>query len=301
MDADRAARLDRLAARRQGGATPRHRSDDVASSPTDLSTPDLLVAGAAAPDLLPPPAATGATVGPTAPAATSPAPAPAPAANRRSRRGRPRRRHAAGAARILAAGTSGSMFLGIVAALAANPPSWSSAESSESTTPEPTFTDATAADTPAETTPAAETTEWSEAPPETVLVPPLDPSLGAWVPVPVEQTAGQLPPEGAPPVPETIVVVETIHRTVYVDEQGNPVAPPGGQPAPTPTSPNPSPAPPPTTRPSGGGTPTPTTRPPVATPPPTTRPPVVTPPPTTKPPTTKPPTTKPPACTGSKC
>lgn len=263
MDADRERqeRLDRLAARR---AQPQ---------PTVVTT-------ASAP--LPPPTAATATA--TASATD--------AASRGSRRRRVRR-HPAAAARILAAGTSGSMFLGVIAALAANPPDWSSAQDttpdpSEAALPVPEVVGTDSA--PLETDPAP--------PVQYTMVPPLDPSLGQWVEVPVDPAAPL--PEGPPPVPETIVVVETIHRTVYVDENGNPTAPPDDGATPPSTSPPAgSPSPTPTTRPSGGGSPT--TRP---APTPTTRP--APPPPPPPPPTTRPPTPttkapKPPPCTGSKC
>ena len=88
-------------------------------------------------------------------------------------------------------------------------------------------------------------------------------------------------PVTPPPVavtPETVVVVREIHRTVYVDEHGNPVGPPtvaGAAPAPAGRGSRPTAA--------------------LAAPPPPQAAPAPPPPP---PPAAKP---SPPACSGSKC
>ena len=49
----------------------------------------------------------------------------APSASKQARRGRTRRRHPAMASRIIVTGVSGSAFLGSIAGIAANPPTWS--------------------------------------------------------------------------------------------------------------------------------------------------------------------------------
>ena len=118
---------------------------------------------------------------------------------------RVRRGHRGGATRILTAGLSTAAFLAIVAAFAARPPAWSTA---------------TAAATPVPVTSSPTT-----APPVTAVTP-----------IPV-------PPSPAPP--ETIVVYETLHRTVYVDDAGHPVDPDamGTMPGAPPPAPAPEPSP----------------------------------------------------------
>ena len=138
--------------------------------------------------------------------------------------------------------------------------------------------------------------------------------------------------------PDSSVVVRTVEKTIYVDENGNPVAPPSsvpgtvdpastapgsiaaavpgaapvpvaaapGAPAPKPGTPAPTPTPPPVTHPKAGAAPAPTPAPTTTpTPTPTTTPTTTTAPTTAPPPapvTTQPPpaTTQPPAPTTTK-
>ena len=98
------------------------------------------------------------------------------------------------------------------------------------------------------------------------------------------------PPAPVPVTPETVVVVREIHRTVYVDENGNPLGPPAA-PAAAPAAP-PAAGHAPVRRSSGpaaGPAAPPAPAPAVAAPPP---------PPPPPPPVAKP---SPPTCSGSKC
>ena len=143
------------------------------------------------------------------------------------------------------------------------------------------------------------------------------------------QADHQATDESNSPSPDSSVVVRTVERTIYVDENGNPVAPPSsiaaavdstlatvpgvtlpldtttlpGAPAPTvlvvPGAPTPAPAPAPAPAPSGGGTKsTPAPAPATTAPAPVT---TAAPPPPPPPTTVKATTTTAPACTGSKC
>ena len=106
---------------------------------------------------------------------------------------------------------------------------------------------------------------------------------GEALPIPEPPTPSTAVPVTPPPVPvtpETVVVVREIHRTVYVDEDGNPVGPPTASAA--------AAAPAPAGRNSGSAAAP-------ATPPPAQAAPAPPPPP---PPAAKP---SPPACSGSKC
>jgi len=235
-DAARAERLRRLAEHRGAGRA-------AAAPATDLAEP---------PPRRAPSPATGRTAS-VAPAGTPPE--------------RRKRRHAAPAARVLAAGLSGSSFLFGVAALAAQPagPPKTAAGSGSNRAPSP------------------------------------------------------LPTE--PVTPVTVVVVERVHRPVFVDQHGNPVDParlaPGSAP---PAAPLPAqaksataglasggPAPRPGTVPAATTPVAPTASPAAAPPSGSTgrtapagsaTPPVVVPTTVT---TTAPPPPPPPPCSGSKC
>ena len=180
---------------------------------------------------------------------------------------RVRRGHRAGATRILSAGLSTAAFLAFVAAFAARPPVWSAA---------------TAAATP----------------PPVSASPSTAPPITQAPPTPV-------PPTSVPPAPpETIVVYQTVHRTVYVDDAGRPVDPNAA--GTTPAAPSPAPAPEPSpaatvpqraTRTQRAVAAPPGDPAPTAPPPP---PPAAAPAPTAAPPPPPPPP-PPPSCSGSSC